>query len=130
MLHGSSVTTMLPAKDMSRAREFYEDRLGLECKGERPDGRLDFEAGHGVTLELFPRPEGTAPEYTAVSIEVDDLEGNIRELERTGVVFEDYDMPELTTIDHIATMGTEKAAWFKDTEGNFLCLHQDTMPLT
>lgn len=129
MLNGSSVTTMLPAKDMSRAREFYEHRLGLECTGERPDGRLDFAAGTGMTLELFPRPEGAAPEYTAVSIEVDDLERNIRELERTGVVFEDYDMPELKTIDHIATMGTEKAAWFKDTEGNFLCLHQDTMPL-
>jgi hypothetical protein len=39
-------------------------------------------------------------------------------------VFEDYDLPGLKTERHIATMGNEKAAWFKDPEGNILCLHQ------
>ena len=33
-------------------------------------------------------------------------------------------MPELTTVDHVAVMGAEKAAWFKDPTGNVLCLHQ------
>jgi hypothetical protein len=41
------------------------------------------------------------------------------------VVFEDYDLPDLKTVNHICVLGSEKAAWFKDTEGNFLCLHQD-----
>ena len=38
--------------------------------------------------------------------------------------FEDYDLPGLRTVDHIAEMGNEKAAWFCDTEGNILCLHE------
>jgi hypothetical protein len=39
-------------------------------------------------------------------------------------MFEDYDMPNLKTVNHISSMETEKAAWFKDTEGNFLCVHE------
>lgn len=48
----------------------------------------------------------------------------VAELQARGVRFEDYDMPDLKTVDHIATMGSSKAAWFTDTEGNILCLHE------
>ena len=41
------------------------------------------------------------------------------------MVFEDYDFPDLKTIDHVCVLGAEKAAWFKDTEGNYLCFHED-----
>lgn len=34
------------------------------------------------------------------------------------MVFEEYDMPSLKTVDGIATMGEMKGAWFKDSEGN------------
>ena len=49
----------------------------------------------------------------------------ITELEDHGVDYEDYDLPELTTVDHVAEMGSERAAWFKDPDGNVLCLHQE-----
>lgn len=49
----------------------------------------------------------------------------IRELEGRGVVFDDYDLPGLKTVDHVCVLGAEKAAWFKDTEGNCLCIHED-----
>jgi hypothetical protein len=41
-----------------------------------------------------------------------------------GVNFEEYDMPEIKTQNGIATQGSMKAAWFKDSEGNILCIHQ------
>jgi hypothetical protein len=41
-----------------------------------------------------------------------------------GVVFEDYDFPNLKTVEHVCVLGSEKAAWFKDTEGNYLCVHE------
>ena len=78
----------------------------------------------GATLMLLPRPDSRPSESTAMSFEVDDVGAEIGELEERGVVFEDYDLPELTTVDHVAVMGTEKAAWFKDPDGNVLCLHQ------
>lgn len=49
----------------------------------------------------------------------------VRELEGRGVVFSDYDLPGLKTVDHVCVLGSEKAAWFLDPEGNILCLHED-----
>lgn len=127
MLFDSSVTTMLPAKDMLRAREFYEGCLGLKPGGLRPDGKFVYTVG-GSTLALFPKPEGTKADHTAISFQVADIAASIEGLKRAGVVFEDYDFPDLKTINHVCVLGSEKAAWFKDTEGNYLCLHEDISP--
>jgi hypothetical protein len=43
-------------------------------------------------------------------------------------VFEDYDFPDFKTVDHVCVLGAEKAAWFKDTEGNILAIVQDVRP--
>jgi catechol 2,3-dioxygenase-like lactoylglutathione lyase family enzyme len=124
MLANVSVTTMLPVIDMQRARSFYEDRLGLVPGGFKPDGKFCYSVG-GSTLALFPKPDGTKAEHTAISFKVADIAASIAELKRAGVVFEDYDFPDFKTVDHVCVLGAEKAAWFKDTEGNFLCLHED-----
>lgn len=125
MLTKAPVTTMLPVKDLNRAREFYEKKLGLKPLGSRQDGKFLFAGGDGGTLALFPKPEGTKAEHTAVSFLVKDIAREIKELEARGVAFEDYDFPGLKTENHVCVLGSEKAAWFKDTEGNYLCLHED-----
>ena len=124
MLSDSTVTTMLPVKDMKRARAFYEQCLGLKPGGLNADGKFVYKVG-GSTLALFPKPEGTKAEHTAISFRVADVAASIKELKRAGVVFEDYDFPGLQTVNHVCVLGAEKAAWFKDTEGNYLCLHED-----
>lgn len=124
MLSNSSVTTMLPVMNLDRARTFYEGCLGFKPAAQRPDGKVVYQVG-GSTLALFPKPEGTKAEHTAVSFQVDDITAEIAQLERSGVVFEDYDYPDLKTVNHVCLLGSEKAAWFKDTEGNYLCLHED-----
>jgi catechol 2,3-dioxygenase-like lactoylglutathione lyase family enzyme len=118
------VTTILPVKDMDRARKFYEGKLGMEPEGFAPDGNYMFACGQGDHLSLIPKPEGTKAEHTAVSFEVDHIEDVVAKLERDGIAFEDYDLPTLKTVNHICAMGQGKAAWFKDTEGNYLCLHE------
>jgi len=124
MLSDSPITTMLPVKDMDRARAFYEGCLGLRPGGFKPDGKFVYAVG-GATLALFPKPEGTKADHTAISFRVSDIAATIEELKRTGVAFEDYDFPGLKTINHVCVLGAEKAAWFKDTEGNYLCIHED-----
>ena len=124
MLTQSPLTTMLPVMDMQRAREFYERKLGLKAQGTQPDGGYLFSCGGGTALELQLNPGGTKAEHTAASFEVDNIESEIRTLESQGVVFEDYDMPDLKTVNHICMVGGDKAAWFKDSEGNYLCIHQ------
>ena len=124
MLNHASVTTMLPVVDMARARAFYEDCLGLQPGGFKADGKFVYVTG-GSTLALFPKPEGTKADHTALSFRVDDIRASIADLEGRGVVFADYDLPGFKTVGHVCVLGSEKAAWFNDPEGNILCLHED-----
>jgi catechol 2,3-dioxygenase-like lactoylglutathione lyase family enzyme len=123
-LSASQVTIMLPVKDMDRARQFYEEQLALPPLGLRQDGRMVYRCGE-TELALIPRPEGTRAEHTAVSFRVDDIRAAIAEMQGRGVAFADYDLPGLHTVDHVCVLGSEKAAWFNDPEGNILCLHED-----
>ena len=123
-LTSSAVSVMLPVEDVDRAKRFYEEKVGLEYKGlDEFEGSAMFALTGGTTLVLLPRPGGTRNESTAMAWAVDDVEQQVKELESQGVNFEDYDMPELKTVDHIATMGEFKSAWFKDLDGNVLCVH-------
>lgn len=120
----TQVTCMLPVKDLDRARRFYEQQLGLVPGGLKPDGKFVYHCG-GTELALFPKPEGTQATHTAVSFKVDRIDQAVAELQRRGVRFADYDLPGLKTVEHVCVLGSEKAAWFEDTEGNILCLHED-----
>jgi catechol 2,3-dioxygenase-like lactoylglutathione lyase family enzyme len=118
------VTAILPVIDMDRARRFYEQQLGLSPLGRKPDGKFVYRCG-ATEIALFPRPGGTKAEHTALSFRVGDIRAAIRELEGRGVRFADYDVPGLKTVEHVCVLGSEKAAWFQDPEGNILCLHED-----
>ena len=126
MLATSPMTIMLPIIDMKRARDFYESKLGLKLGSMKPDGKFVYVCAGGAVVALFPKEGGTKADHTAVSFQVDDIGAAITTLKKNGVVFEDYDFPGLKTVNHICVLGSEKAAWFKDTEGNYLCIHEDT----
>jgi len=125
MLTDSTITTMLPVTDSERAGHFYADSLGLKQTGKGEDGTLYFAAGAGA-IGLRPMPAGAQSENTALSFEVGDLSAEVSTLEGRGVRFQDFDVEGLNTVDHIAELGTERAAWFTDSEGNVLCLHEVT----
>jgi catechol 2,3-dioxygenase-like lactoylglutathione lyase family enzyme len=126
MLKDGRVATRLPAQDLDRARRFYSEKLGLEPREERPGGLL-YECAGGA-FALF-KSAGTSPgTFTQMGWEVDDLAATVAELRRRGVVFEHIDVPGLKTVDGIANVtgnyaskgSGEKAAWFRDSEGNML----------
>lgn len=120
----TQVTCMLPVKDLERARRFYEQQLGLVAGALKADGKFVYRCG-GTELALFPKPSGTKADHTAISFKVADIGKAVAELERRGVRFADYDLPGLKTVEHVCVLGSEKAAWFEDSEGNILCLHED-----
>ena len=126
-LASAAMTTILPVRDMARARSFYEDCLGLAPMGARADGKFVYRCGNGALLALFPRAEGTRAEHTAASFEVPDIRAAIAALEARGVRFNDYDLPGFRTAGHVCVLGSEKAAWFDDPDGNILCIHE-TLP--
>lgn len=124
-LSPSPTTTILPITDPERARQFYGDTLGLPFVRKGPDGAQVFTLNDLATLSLLEKPPGSQAEHTALSFEVSDISGSIAELEGNGVSFEDYDLPDFKTVDHVCVLGAEKAAWFRDPDGNILCLHEE-----
>ena len=46
------------------------------------------------------------------------------DLRKRGVVFEDYDLPGLKTVNGVVELDTMKGAWFTDTEGNIISLSE------
>ena len=123
-LKQSTVAMMLPVTDTDRARKFYSDVLGLDYTGTNEEGSAMYALPGGATLVLLPRPGSTPSESTAMSFEVADVVREVRELAQRGVGFEDYDLPDLKTVDHVCVLGSDKAAWFKDPDGNVLCVHE------
>ena len=119
-LNDAVVTTTLPATDLARARKFYHETLGLEISMDM-EAHVMFRTSAGSQLLLYPRGATTA-DHTVCSFAVPDIEATVVELKAKGVTFEEYDMPGLKTVNGIATIGDQKAAWFKDTEGNILAL--------
>ena len=129
MLTNSHLTTVLPVEQLDRARDFYERTLGLNPEGMHADGSFVMRTDDGSTISLLPRPGQQKSGTTALSFEVDDIEGEIKSLEQRGVHFEDYDLPDLKTVNHVFRSEGEMCAWFPDTEGNILCIHQELSQL-
>ena len=117
-------TTILPTSQPDAAKAFYTDALGLVFRGTDADGKLLFDLAAGATLALIEKPAGAQADHTAISFEVTDIVTTIGELQARGVAFDDYDLPGLKTVEHVCVLGAEKAAWFKDPDGNILCLHE------
>jgi predicted enzyme related to lactoylglutathione lyase len=117
-------TTILPVTDGQRATAFYSKCLGLPFRGTDAGGKLLFGLAGGSTLALIEKPAGAQAEHTALSFEVADITAAITDLTGRGVVFDSYDLPGLRTVEHVCVLGSEKAAWFRDPDGNILCLHE------
>jgi catechol 2,3-dioxygenase-like lactoylglutathione lyase family enzyme len=127
MLDRGEVACRLPAQDLARARAFYRDKLGLEPLEERP-GALKYRCGAG-TFALYTSAGRSAGTHTQMGWEVEDLDATVATLRARGVVFEEYDLPGIRTVNGIARIEGnypsrggvgERGAWFKDSEGNLL----------
>jgi catechol 2,3-dioxygenase-like lactoylglutathione lyase family enzyme len=134
MLADSEVAARLPVKDLARARRFYSEKLKLEPTEERPGGLL-YRCGAG-SFALFESAGFATGTHTQMAWEVADIDATVAALRSRGVVFEEYDLPGLKTVNGIADIegnypskGTgERGAWFRDSEGNVLGLGQPERP--
>lgn len=122
MLDQAHVATRLPAHDLERARAFYRDKLGLEPDEERPGGLL-YKLRDGA-FALFASSGAPSGTHTQTGFEVADFDATVKELEERGVVFEDEGFVEVEGNYPSKGGRGERAAWFRDSEGNLLGLGQ------
>jgi catechol 2,3-dioxygenase-like lactoylglutathione lyase family enzyme len=123
MFANSPIYPALPAADLERAKRFYTEKLGLTPESELPGGLL-YRCGNDTRFAVFTSQGEASWTHTQAMWLVEDVESEVAALKARGVVFEEYDLPSLKTVNGIATAGPIKGAWFKDSEGNLLSLGQ------
>ncbi len=109
-----------PASDLERAKRWYSEKLDLNPVRELEYGDVEYETG-GVRFLLYQTALAGTNQATAASFVVEDFDSVITALRSRGVVFEDVDFGEFgATVDGVIASpdGTNKSAWFKDSEGN------------
>jgi predicted enzyme related to lactoylglutathione lyase len=126
MLSQSRVHANVPAADINRARRFYADTLGIS-PSEEHEGILVYTTAGGTTFMIYETEYAGQAGHTIAQWHVDDIEAEVKELKTKGVEFEEYDMPGVSWNEGIASIPSMgRAAWFKDSEGNTMCI--DEMP--
>jgi catechol 2,3-dioxygenase-like lactoylglutathione lyase family enzyme len=127
MLSSSPVCPVLPNRNLKAARDFYSKKLGLKLlSGSVKEGYLEYAAGKGTKLTCF-ESNSTKSKDTAAEFEVKDLDKEMASLRKKGVKFENYDLPNVKTVNGVATYGNFRVAWFKDPGGNVLGMHSGSM---
>lgn len=122
MLKTSPILAYIPVSNVSRARKFYEETVGLNPKEEYAGGVI-YECG-GAEAFLYPTTNAGTSKASQAFWRVADVEAEVAVLKARGVKFEEYDIPGVNMKNSIATGGGARTAWFKDTEGNILAISQ------
>jgi catechol 2,3-dioxygenase-like lactoylglutathione lyase family enzyme len=123
MQNPMSIYTVLPAADLDRARAFYREKLGLEPTMVKP-GMLAYSGPSGYIFQIYETANVGTAQNTQMGWSTSDLDADMAELRERGVVFEEYDLPGLRTENGVAQVGTERAAWFRDSEGNIIVISE------
>lgn len=122
MLGGKDAAATLAVSDLERARDFYENTLGLAPQQEVP-GAILYRSGNAGVLVYPSEYAGTNKATAAWWAVGDDFDAIVEELQTKGVSFERYDdLPDTTREDDVHISGEFKAVWLKDPDGNILNL--------
>jgi len=122
MLRDAPIIPYIPVADIPRARKFYEGKIGLRPK-EIVENGVIYECGNGSIVFMYESGGAGTSKASVAYWNVPDVEAEVAALRERGVVFEEYDMPGLKTVNGILEGGG--AAWFKDSEGNILAIIEE-----
>ncbi|MDB5171067.1 MAG: hypothetical protein JWO35_761 [Candidatus Saccharibacteria bacterium] len=112
--------------DLTAAKEFYGQTLGLEVE-ENPAGLfLKISGGSGVFV--YPKDDHTPATYTILNFQVDDIDQAVDALTSKGVTFEQYEnmTDEKGIARGLSSNRGPDIAWFKDPAGNILSVLQES----
>ena len=122
MLKDIDSAAIVAVKDISRARDFYQSKLGLELT-QGDDNVLSFKTGKSTLVVYVSDFAGTNKANAVVWGVGDQIDGIVADLAAKGVTFEHYPDMGLDYKDGIHSSGDFKAVWLKDPDGNILHLN-------
>ena len=124
MLEKLMATAVLPASYLARAKQWWHDVLDRDPVYSDPEGEAVFFDLGGIALMVYRTDFAGTAKNTALNLVTDDLDRDMTHLRTHGVMFHEYDMPGLKTVDGVAELGDSRGAWFSDSEGNIIAITQ------
>ena len=123
MFRATNAFSGFSVNDVSKAKDFYSNVLGLDVTEDH--GSLELHLGNGGSVMVYPKPNHEPATYTVLNFGVDDVDKAVDELTEAGVHFEQYGGDIKTDKKGIhrsrgGEMEPEGIAWFKDPAGNIL----------
>jgi catechol 2,3-dioxygenase-like lactoylglutathione lyase family enzyme len=120
MLNDHDSSAILAVADLTRARAFYEETLGLErVEDGQEEGVLVYRTGATRLVVYQSEYAGTNRANAIVWGVGGDLDSIIEALEAKGAQFEHY--PDLGRLEgNVHHAGGMKLVWLKDPDGNIL----------
>jgi len=120
MINHSKVFSSFSVDDLTKAKDFYSDALGLEVR-ESEMGAMELHLAGGTNIFIYPKSNHIPATFTVLNFYVSDVEKEVAELKKAGVVFERYDEKDFKTDENNIFNGIgPKIAWFRDPAGNIL----------
>jgi len=121
MLGDAKVYPVIAVANMDIAKEFYINRLGMQLERENETGTI-VKSDDSKLLLYMSEFAGTN-EATAALWEVSNVDAVVDDLTGKGISFEVYeDMEDVRIEGVVHVMDEARAAWFKDPDGNVLCV--------
>jgi catechol 2,3-dioxygenase-like lactoylglutathione lyase family enzyme len=118
MLKTSRAFSSFSVDDLSKAKEFYGETLGL--KVSESDEGLELHPAPDASVFLYLKSNHKPATFTVLNFMVDDIEAAVDELKQSGVTLEKYEGEIKTDEKGIHRNGGPTIAWFKDPAGNIL----------
>ena len=113
------VHTTLPVTDIPAAREFWEGVLGFVPLLAQSTAVV-YPAGEGSVFAISRSGGKPSGAHTQMAFTTPDIAAEVAALRAAGIQFLEYDLPTLRTVDGIAKLGPNRAAWFNDPQGNLI----------
>ena len=126
MLTNAKAFSGFSTNDLSRAKDFYQNILGLKVY-ESAMGILELHLAGGLKVIIYPKPDHVPATFTVLNFTVENIDRAVDELTHKGIIFEQYGFPGLKTDAKGICRSKPLIAWFKDPAGNILSVIEEEL---
>jgi catechol 2,3-dioxygenase-like lactoylglutathione lyase family enzyme len=121
MFRESKAFSGFSTNDIAKAKEFYDQTLGVEVTDD--NGMLNLHLDGGGSVLIYPKDNHVPATFTVLNFPVQDIDKAVDELAAAGVQFERYEgmgQDERGIARPPSPNDGPPIAWFKDPAGNIL----------
>jgi predicted enzyme related to lactoylglutathione lyase len=129
MLGQTKAFSSFSVSDLQQAKEFYQQKLGLEVSEEKEMSVLILQIPGSNGVFIYPKPNHMPATFTVLNFPVSNIDEAVDELTKRGVRFLQYE-GELQTDEKGIFRSDDKSrgpniAWFEDPSGNILSVLEE-----